>query len=187
MRAGYWTQAIYKSSQALNHWAVSVSTMLLYILKLTYGIHQYFISFYLFSISISTVILYMICVCSQAICFLNQLVCCLFYVYMFMPVCMCTWVHFSRRPEEGARSLELELQMIVCQHLGAGNRTSVHWKTSKVNTVDLWVISPVLWSVLCTQCSRAVNPWGKGSITEKNGQGEDDWKPLLYCSPTKYG
>jgi hypothetical protein len=32
-------------------------------------------------------------------------------------------VQYPRRPEEGVRSLELELQMVESNHMGAGNQT----------------------------------------------------------------
>lgn len=47
----------------------------------------------------------------------------------------CTSVHHGSvwdlpRPQEGMGSLELELQVVMRQHVGSGNRTSVLWKIS---------------------------------------------------------
>jgi hypothetical protein len=41
----------------------------------------------------------------------------------------CGW--YSRRPVRALDSLELQLQMVVSKHVGAGNQTWVLWKGSQ--------------------------------------------------------
>ena len=43
------------------------------------------------------------------------------------------------RPEEGSDPLDLELQMVVSCHVGAGNWTHVFWKSSSCCALNCWV------------------------------------------------
>ena len=38
---------------------------------------------------------------------------------------------YPQRPEEAIGSFKAELQMVVSHHVGAGNQTSVPWKSSQ--------------------------------------------------------
>ena len=50
-------------------------------------------------------------------------------IYLYVCVPMCIYVHMCR-PEEGLKSLELKLQVVVSCHMDAGNQTQILWKSS---------------------------------------------------------
>lgn len=71
-------------------------------------------------------------------------------------VCTCAWVNVcalhagkrSWRSEEGIRSLELELQVVVSRHVGVGNRSQELCKSGMLNNL----FSPLSLNIGCFSC-----------------------------------
>lgn len=63
---------------------------------------------------------------------------CVLPVTCLMTMCVCHACGGQKRASDG---LELELQLVVTNHVDAGNRSQVLWKNSKV----LLITEPSLW------------------------------------------